>query len=71
MRDGIFIHNEIDNVGVVLGDGFDIPRSHKIALTDIAKGQDVIEYGETIGHAICHIKEGELVHTHNLVTNRW
>jgi altronate hydrolase len=44
----------------------DIPFSHKIALTDIAKGADIIKYGELIGGAKTDIKKGEWVHTHNL-----
>jgi altronate dehydratase len=44
----------------------DIPYSHKIALIDIAKGADIIKYGELIGEAKTSIKKGEWVHTHNL-----
>jgi altronate hydrolase len=44
----------------------DIPYSHKIALIDIAKGADIIKYGELIGEAKTDIKKGEWVHTHNL-----
>jgi altronate hydrolase len=44
----------------------DIPYSHKIALNDIAKGADIIKYGELIGEAKTEIKKGEWVHTHNL-----
>lgn len=44
----------------------DIPYSHKIALTDIARGADIIKYGELIGEAKTDIKKGEWVHTHNL-----
>jgi altronate dehydratase len=44
----------------------DIPFSHKMALSDIPKGADVIKYGEVIGNAKADIKKGEWVHTHNL-----
>ena len=49
----------------------DIPASHKIALTDIASGQEVIKYGETVAVSTCDIKKGEWVHTHNLESKRW
>ena len=44
----------------------DIPYSHKIALTDIDRKQEIIKYGEVIGEAKVSIKKGEWVHTHNL-----
>ena len=41
-----------DNVGVVLVDGDSVAqRGHKVALCDIAEGEDVIKYGFPIGHA--------------------
>ena len=55
--------NRLDNVEVSLEDG------HKYAVRDIAEGEDVIKYGNPIGHATCDIKKGEHVHTHNLKTN--
>ena len=55
--------NRLDNVEVNLEDG------HKYAVRDIAKGEDVIKYGNPIGHATENIKAGEHVHTHNLKTN--
>ena len=47
----------------------DIGVGHKIAVRDIAKGEDIIKYGAPIGHATIPIKVGSLVHTHNLTTN--
>jgi len=47
----------------------DIPAYHKTALTDIAKGEAVIKYGEEIGIAIADIPKGSHVHIHN-VTSR-
>lgn len=47
----------------------DVPRGHKIALTDIPEGANVRKYGFEIGHATRPIKRGEWVHTHNLATN--
>ena len=55
--------NKLDNVDINLSDG------HKYALCDIAEGENIIKYGNPIGHATCHIKAGEHVHTHNVKTN--
>ena len=57
------IINKLDNVEVNLSDG------HKYALRDIAKGENIIKYGNPIGHATSDIKKGEHVHTHNIKTN--
>ena len=57
------IIHPLDTVEVNLTDG------HKYALRDIAKGEDIIKYGNPIGHATCDIKKGEHVHTHNVKTN--
>jgi len=45
----------------------DIPYSHKIALQDLAPGEDILKYGEIIGQAKEKIKTGDWVHVHNLV----
>ena len=71
MTKDFFIHNENDMVAVVLKGTPNVPRFHKVALVDILKGENVIEYGEVIGHATANIAKGELVHTHNLTANRW
>ena len=55
--------NRLDNVDINLADG------HKYALHDIKKGEDIIKYGNPIGHATEDIKAGEHVHTHNVKTN--
>ena len=55
--------NKLDNVEVNLEDG------HKYARFDIKKGENVIKYGNPIGHATADIKKGEHVHTHNVATN--
>ena len=46
-----------------------IDKGHKIALTNIKTGENVIKYGFPIGHAITDIKAGEWIHTHNIKTN--
>ncbi len=71
-----------DNVGVVTADvrtGADvqvddrilavrdpIPFGHKIALTQIKAGADVIKFGVPIGRAKALIEPGEHVHVHNI-----
>lgn len=55
--------NPMDNVEVHLEDG------HKYALRDIRQGENVIKYGQPIGHATRDIAKGEHVHSHNLKTN--
>ena len=55
--------NKLDNVDVNLDDG------HKYALRDIKAGEDIIKYGNPIGHATEDIKKGEHVHSHNVKTN--
>ncbi len=47
----------------------DIPAGHKLALTDIPEGANIVKYGFPIGHAIVDIAVGAHVHSHNLKTN--
>ncbi len=80
MPDFIRIH-PTDNVAVALrkipaGTAFDgitaktdIPQGHKMALTDLDNGAQVVKYGFSIGHATAAISAGEWVHTHNMATN--
>ena len=49
----------------------DIPIGHKVALTDLAQGVDVIKYGEVVGRMVAPARLGDHVHTHNLKTKRW
>ena len=55
--------NKLDNVDINLDDG------HKYALCDIKAGENIIKYGNPIGHAIVDIAKGEHVHNHNIKTN--
>jgi altronate hydrolase len=52
------------------GSGFraitDVPYSHKIALRDMAEGETVLKYGESVGITSVPIRKGEWIHTHNL-----
>ncbi len=55
--------NKLDNVEIHIDDG------HKYAIRDIVKGEQIIKYGQPIGHATENINAGEHVHTHNVKTN--
>ena len=55
--------NKLDNVEVNLDDG------HKYARVAIKAGEQIIKYGNPIGHATADIAMGEHVHTHNVKTN--
>lgn len=55
--------NKLDNVDINLDNG------HKYALRDIKAGENIIKYGNPIGHAIVDIAKGEHVHNHNIKTN--
>ncbi len=55
--------NERDNVIINITDG------HKYAVRDIKTNENIIKYGQPIGHAIVDIKKGEHIHTHNMKTN--
>lgn len=55
--------NSRDNVEISIENG------HKYARVSIKKGEDIIKYGEVIGHATADISVGEHVHTHNMKTS--
>lgn len=48
-----------------------VPLGHKIALADLAEGDDVIEYGVRVAIASAPISVGDYVHTHNVRSARW
>jgi len=58
---------EIDGRPITLQE--DIVRGHKVALTDLAEGENVIKYGYPIGHTTAPVKQGAWIHSHNLKTN--
>lgn len=49
----------------------EIPLGHKVAISSVRKGEQVIKYGVGIGNATEDIVVGDHVHTHNLKTARW
>ena len=59
---------EVEGILYIANENIDL--GHKIALSDIFKGEKVIKYGEVIGYAIQDIKKGDWVHVHNLQSNR-
>jgi len=46
-----------------------IEAAHKLALRDIAKGEDIIKFGQAIGYATEAIREGDWVHLHNTASH--
>lgn len=70
IKDGKLLRiNKKDNVAVALENIGETEKGHKVALKDIAEGEDIIKYGFPIGHATRPISTGEYVHTHNMRTN--
>lgn len=70
MRTIIQIHPD-DNVAVVAAktEATTVPPGHKIALRDIAAGENIIKYGFPIGHATRDIRRGEWVSEREIKTN--
>lgn len=75
-KDNVFIALEdLEEGSIITVDDKDIKlsqsvkRGHKIALNNIKKGEDIIKYGNPIGHALNDISAGEWIHTHNIKTN--
>ncbi|MCC2604682.1 UxaA family hydrolase [Planctobacterium marinum] len=58
---------ELDGISVELVE--DVEKGHKVALQDIAQGDNVIKYGAPIGHALNAIVKGQWVHTDHIKTN--
>lgn len=55
----------IDNIKLL----YDIPFGHKVLLNDLKSGENIIKYGNPIGHLTIDCKKGEHIHEHNLKTN--
>lgn len=49
----------------------EVPLGHKIALTDLAEGEDVIEYGVRVGVTTEAVSKGSYIHVHNVRSARW
>lgn len=66
--EGVIMENDIS---VTVVSNSDIPLGHKIALANLKKGEEVIEYRIPIGITSQDVQVGDYVHTHNLRTARW
>lgn len=55
----------IDNIKLL----DDIPFGYKVLLNDLKSGENIIKYGNPIGHLTIDCKKGEHIHEHNLKTN--
>lgn len=58
---------EVDGKAITVPE--DVPAGHKIAIADIAEGENVIKYGFPIGHAREDKKAGAWMNEHNIKTN--
>jgi altronate dehydratase small subunit len=47
-----------------------IPHGHKLALSPLPRGADVIKYGVVIGRLVQRVNVGDHVHIHNLESLR-
>ena len=47
-----------------------IPLCHKISLSPIAAGTQIVKYGQPIGRALSAIAAGQHVHVHNMRSDR-
>ena len=76
LLENVFVHDEVEvfdsekNSVYVLNSLSNINRGHKIAVMDIEKNSHIIKYGHVIGKASDFIQKGELIHIHNLESER-
>jgi len=47
-----------------------IPPGHKVALTHIAEGGEILKFGQTIGYAATAVQPGDHVHVHNVIATK-
>ena len=63
------VKGDVINIdGLTITSTMDVTAGHKIALTDIKKGDAIIKYGYPIGYAKEDIAQGSAVHTFNVKT---
>ncbi len=48
----------------------DVEKGHKVSISNIQIGEDIIKYGKKIGIAVKRISPGDLVHIHNIKSER-
>ncbi len=58
----------IGELEITVGDP--IPFGHKVTLSAVRSGGDIIKYGEVVGRATADIPAGRHVHVHNVVSSR-
>lgn len=65
-----------ETVTVAVGDeertvevGDDISFGHKLAIEDVAEGEEITKYAKSIGNATEDIEAGSRVHVHNVESN--
>ena len=58
---------EVEGVSITLNN--DVPTGHKILLTDLAQGENVIKYGYPIGHLKENHKQGDFISHEHIKTN--
>ncbi len=47
-----------------------LPLCHKVALQMLSKGTAIVKYGQPIGTLVQDAAPGDLVHVHNMISNR-
>lgn len=67
--ESIDINTEIEVSGEKVVIKQAITKGHKIAISNIKKGQMLTKYGEYLGQASIDIEAGEWIHSHNAKTN--
>jgi (2R)-sulfolactate sulfo-lyase subunit alpha len=65
---GVYMHD--DSSIEVVSNG-EIPLGHKISVSELPAGGEVIEYGTRIGLVPDGLSVGDYVHTHNIKSARW
>jgi altronate dehydratase small subunit len=71
LKAGESIHVSLDEVAIDVTLSEDIAFGHKVALRDIAQGEEILKYGLLIGKALNDIRAGEWVHVHNCRSERF
>ncbi|MGQ1889887.1 UxaA family hydrolase [Thermophagus sp. OGC60D27] len=61
--------SEIEQPGIAVTTQTHIPRAHKVALINIEQGDNIVKYGQSIGHALTDIGAGQVVNHKNIKTN--
>lgn len=70
LKSGQQVNINVNGERVTLVINEDVPFGHKFAIKTIAKGEEVIKYGEVIGIATQKIQRGCYVHIHNIIGRR-